>query len=119
LITAATKCWGGKRGWRTAIWLVAIAFTLQFCIAQTHIHDSATAIHETASSSHGKSPIDNSPMDCPLCQAVANGSAFFLPASALVLLPAVCVELSAPILRLRVAFDVAAHNWKSRAPPKA
>jgi hypothetical protein len=118
-MTAATaKLWGGDQGWRAAIWLVVIAFALQSFVAQTHIHDAATVIHQSVSGSHGKPPIDNGPLDCPLCQAVAHGSTYFPPASALFLLPAACIELATSVLSLRVTFVVAAHSWKSRAPPK-
>jgi hypothetical protein len=117
--TAGTKLSTERQAWRFAIWLVVITFTLQSFIAQIHIHDVATIIHETSSGSHGNAPADNVPMDCPFCQAVAHGSAFFLPTTVLFLIPAVWIELAAPILRLHATFAVAAHNWKSRAPPKA
>jgi len=117
---ATAGLWSGRQGWRAIIWLVVIAFSLQSYIAQTHIHDAATALHETSSGSHdNKSPIGNNPMDCPFCQAVAHGGTFFLSATTPLLLSAAWIELPAPVLSLRATFDAVAHSWKSRAPPKA
>ena len=109
----------GRQGWRIAIWLVIIAFTLQSFIAQTHIHDVAIISHEATSGSGGTAPVDSVPLDCPFCQAVAHGGTFFLPTIVLFLVAATWIASAEFGSGSHLAFAVAAHNWKSRAPPKA
>ena len=103
-----------------AIWLILAAFTLQSYVAQTHIHDSAPAAIAKAftTTSHGKTPVDNSPMDCPLCQAAALAGAFALPATPLLILSAAGIFLAAPDHPAPASYDTVAHIWRSRAPPQ-
>jgi hypothetical protein len=108
-----------EHGWRFAIWLVLAAFTLQSYVVQTHIHDAAPAAITKAftNTGNGKSPVDNSPMDCPFCQAALAG-AFALPATPLLVLSAVGILLAAPDHPAPASYDAAAHIWRSRAPPQ-
>jgi hypothetical protein len=121
--SAAT--WGGigKAG-RLLACLILVAFTLQSYVAQTHIHDAGPASIGKAldapvlnKAPGGKSPLDNSPVDCPFCQAVAHDGIFFIPASPLLFLSSVWIEMAAPIVRLAASSGERAHNWQSRAPP--
>lgn len=116
---SVTRRLDGRRGWRVIVAsLLLIAFTLQSYITQTHIHSvSPAAISKTLAGSHGKAPVDDSPMDCPFCQAVAHDGPFFLPGAPVLLLSAIWVELGAPFFSARVNAVVPAHNWQSRAPP--
>ncbi len=117
-ITGAMFGWNTGLSWRFVACFLLIAFTLQSYITQTHIHNGTpAAISKIVTGSHGKAPVDDNPMDCPFCQAVAHNGPFFLPAAPLLLLSAVWTELAAPSLRMRVTADAAAHNWQSRAPP--
>ena len=102
-----------------AIWLILAAFTLQSYVAQTHIHDTAPAIAKAfTTSSHGKTPADNSPMDCPFCQAAALTGVFAIPVTPLLILSAVGIFLAAPDHPAPAAYDTVAHIWRSRAPPQ-
>lgn len=108
-----------KRAWRVIACLLLISFTLQSYITQTHIHSTSTAaIAKILVGSHDKAPIDDGPLDCPFCQAVAHDGPFFLPATALLLLAVMGVELAAPPFGARKNAYVPAHNWQSRAPPR-
>jgi hypothetical protein len=122
---AAAKAKTRDRGWRFAIWLVLVAFTLQAYVTQVHIHDAApTTIDKGAISKsitdagHGKSPGGDNPLDCPFCQAVAQAGAFALPASPLLLLSVASIVLAAPDHPAAVATNTVAHIWRSRAPPQ-
>jgi hypothetical protein len=124
MATAATKLLGGKQGWRFAVWLVLIAFTLQCFVEQIHIDSQsqgATAVHSSlaSTSTHGKAPINNNSIYCPFCQAVAYGGAFFQPATPLFLLSEQWLELAPPHLIIGATANAATHNWQSRAPPRS
>lgn len=110
---------GWKRAWRVIACLLLISFTLQSYITQTHIHSTSTAaIAKILVGSHDKTPIDDGPLDCPFCQAVAHDGPFFLPAMPLLLLSVMGVELATPLFGARENAAVPAHNWQSRAPPR-
>jgi hypothetical protein len=105
-------------GWRFIACLILISFTLQSYITQTHIHNVApAAIAKTVSHAPSKTPIDDNPMDCPFCQAVAHDGPFFLPTVPLLILSIEFVELSPPALRRHHLWETPAHIWQSRAPP--
>ena len=112
--------------WRFIALLALVAFTLQSFIIQTHIHGvsrnfDGTAIVKILASSpaHGKVPVDNSPLDCPFCQAIAHTGAFFTPAAPILILPSVWTECAAPSFLLCTVARAAARSWQSRAPPQA
>src|SRR5579872_6259130 len=89
---------GWKRAWRVIACLLLITFTLQSYITQTHIHSTSTvAIAKTLPGSHGNAPVDDGPLDCPFCQAVAHDGPFFLPAIPFLLLSVIGVELATPL----------------------
>jgi hypothetical protein len=105
-------------GWRFIACLILISFTLQSYITQTHIHNVApAAIAKTVSHTPGKAPVDDNPIDCPFCQAVAHNGSFFLPTVPLLILSIEFVELAAPALRSHNVAQASAHIWQSRAPP--
>lgn len=105
--------------------LVAFAFALQSFVTQTHIHGVALPfggpeIVKVATSSSGgsKVPADNSPLDCPYCQAIAHSGLFFMPAAPLLRVPA---ELARSILApdfLQIIKSAAILLRRSRAPPR-
>jgi hypothetical protein len=109
---------------RFVAFVVVLAFTLQSFIIQTHIHGTsqtfgAAAIVKilTDAPGHGQLPVDNSPVDCPFCQAIDHVGAFFAPAMPLLLLPAAQAERMAHAIAARVMAGHTALNWRSRAPP--
>jgi hypothetical protein len=107
----------GSSGWRFIACLILIAFTLQSYITQTHIHNLAPAAIAKIVPSHGKAPVDDNPVDCPFCQAVAHDGPFFAPTVPLLILSVAFVELAAPAFSLHRPSDVLTHIWQSRAPP--
>ncbi|HEX4104724.1 MAG TPA: hypothetical protein VHX92_00690 [Rhizomicrobium sp.] len=104
-------------GWRLVACLILVAFTLQSYITQTHIHNVAPAATAKITPLHGNAPVDDNPVDCPFCQAVAHDGPFFAPAVPLLILSIEFVELAAPALRFHRSWDAPAHIWQSRAPP--
>ena len=106
-------------GWRLIAFLVMLAFSFQSYVAQTHIHEAAAPATAALIKNlgHNKSPVDNSPLDCPFCQAVAHDGAFFMPHAPLLFLAAQWVEMAAPHFFLADHSADANHNWRSRAPP--
>jgi len=110
----------GVTGWRLIAALVALAFTFQSYVAQTHIHDSAAASSTIAKvPHHNKSPLGNTPVECPFCQAVAHAGTFFMPVAPLLFLSEQWIEMSAPHLAVGASANAATHNWQSRAPPRS
>ena len=116
---AAARTNGRVTGWRVIAILVMLAFSFQSYVAQTHIHEAAAPATAALIKNlgHNKSPVDNSPLDCPFCQAVAHDAAFFVPHSPLLFLSAQWVEMAAPHFVLADHSADANHNWRSRAPP--
>ena len=105
-------------GWRLIAGLILIAFSLQSWVTQTHIHSATpAAVVKIFHHSQGKAPLDDNPMDCPFCQAVAHDGPFFLPTVPLLILSIAFVELAAPSMRFHRPSEAAAHIWQSRAPP--
>ncbi len=105
-------------GWRFIASLILIAFTLQAYITQTHVHAAApAAVSKIITHSPTKTPLDDNPMDCPFCQAVAHDGPFFLPAAPLLILSQSFVELAPHAFRIHRFWDAPAHIWQSRAPP--
>jgi hypothetical protein len=105
--------------WRLAAALVFLAFSFQSYVAQTHIHDIA-ATGFTQSVFHlgqNKAPTENSPLDCPFCQAATYAGSFFIPDPSLLLLAPHWMELAPlrhPLARNGITAN---HKWQSRAPP--
>ena len=105
-------------GWRFIACLILLTFSLQSYVTQTHIHSATpAAVAKLFSHAPSKAPLDDNPLDCPFCQAVAHDGPFFLPTIPLLVLSVAFVELAAPSFRTHRPSDVAAHIWQSRAPP--
>jgi hypothetical protein len=104
---------------RFVVFITVLAFALQSYFAQTHIHAAhgVAGIVATHSLAHGKTPLDNSQLDCPFCQAVAHAGVFLTPAPQLMFLPVWAVSEAPSFVIHTVAAAAAAHNWQSRAPP--
>ena len=109
---------------RFVVFLVVLVFAFQSYVAQTHIHGQAQSLYGVAkiaaapSPMPGKLPLDNSPTDCPFCQAVNLAGAFITPAALLFQLPQMWVASVTHIVIARDASGAVAHDWKSRAPPR-
>jgi hypothetical protein len=99
--------------------LVMLAFSFQSYVAQTHIHDAAPAGLAIAKAQHhNKSPLGNTPVECPFCQAVADAGNIFMPAIPLLFLSEQWMESALPHLIPRGNASAAPHGWQSRAPPR-
>lgn len=107
-----------RGGWRLMAVLLMVAFSFQSYVAQTHIHQSAsTAAAATVQHRGHNSPAENSPFDCPICQAVSHVGSFFVPDVVMPFLAAQFVETANPQF-YRADRGTAVHrNWQSRAPP--
>jgi hypothetical protein len=100
--------------------LVLLAFVFQSYALQTHIHAGAT--HPAISSrvpASGKGPVSNSPMECPLCQALAHDGIFLEPAAVLALFFGAGWFVAVPKPHAAHSPGTAMHAWQSRAPPRA
>jgi hypothetical protein len=110
----------GITGWRLIAVLAALAFTFQSYVAQTHIHDAAPLSSTLAKGlHHNKSPLGNTPVECPFCQAITHAGAFFMPVAPLLFLCEQWMEMAAPKLIAGAGAGAATHNWQSRAPPRS
>ena len=109
---------------RLVVLVVAFSWALQCYIAQTHIHslpqglDGAVKTATERSSTPAKTPIDNSPMECPLCQAVMHAGAVVVSATPILNLTLAWIETVRLTVAVRPSFDVTMHQWQSRAPPR-
>ena len=110
-------------GRRFVVCLVALAFMLQSYVTQSHLHDSSQKFGVSTvleggvkAPAHGKLPIDDSPLNCSICQAIAHAGAVLAPAT-LPLIPTLSSELAASFAALRLTATATIHSWQSRAPP--
>ena len=105
--------------WRVIAAVVMLAFASQCYLAQTHIHESTAAaagalVHAPGP---GKSPVGNSPLDCPFCQVVNHAGSVLLSDVPLLLLPSLWTRVVAPHLLVPDLATATNHPWQSRAPP--
>jgi len=103
---------------RFVVFVAALAFALQSYIAQTHIHDGVPGFAPRLATGQGKLPADRGQADCPLCQAVIHVGVFVAPASLVLILPFAWVKTDLLVFTARAASAAAAHDWRSRAPPR-
>ena len=110
-------------GFRSVVWILLLAFTVQSFITQVHIHSThAGSIIEFVKApanapQHAKIPLQDSKSNCPFCQAVVYAGAFFAPT--LDLLPQVArVEIAPPFLVAYAIESISPHPWYSRGPPR-
>jgi len=114
-----------RSGFRSIVWLLLVAFTLQSFITATHIHgafgasDAAIAKAQPAAPSHSKAPDNGDVKNCPFCQAIIHSGAFFAPSAPNLLLPVMLAAVAAPAIASDVIDSLSSHTWRSRAPPQA
>ena len=106
---------------RFVVFIAVFAFALQSFVAQTHIHAESLAgiVKIAATSTSGKAPVEHSQADCPFCQAVMHVGAVVASAPPLLRLPFTWVETSALVFAAVAITGADAHDWHSRAPPRA
>jgi hypothetical protein len=115
----------GEQGFRVLTLIVALAFTLQSFVTQTHIHalgpvGGGTAVVKLLKGpSPNPSPLDSSDNACAFCQAIAHSGAFFAPSAPVFLLPAASNTPALLPVAVSITGSALAHSWQSRAPPKA
>lgn len=114
----------GEQGLRVLTLILALAFTLQSFVTQTHIHGIGPAAEPGIAkllkgSPPNPSPLDSSDNSCAFCQAVAHSGAFFAPSAPVLLLPVSSTALALPPVVVSISGNAFAHSWQSRAPPKA
>jgi hypothetical protein len=98
--------------------LIVLAFSFQSYVAQTHIHDAAPITSDSAKSTHhNKSPLGNTPVECPFCQAVAHDGTVFMPMAPVLFLSEQWIEMASPYFMLHGNAVAPVHDWQSRAPP--
>ena len=122
--------------WRSVlIYLFVVAFALQNCLTQSHIHTTQNLSHSgaivdagskaiagkaslaTASSKQNQNPANDDPANCPMCQALALSGHFVaasriaIPAPTQVSSASVTPDLAVSIL------SAASHSWRGRGPP--
>ena len=115
--TAKTRAWQLGRVWRLLAAAVLLAFSFQSYLAQTHIHEGAATAVLVYHPGHGKPPVDNSPLDCPFCQAVTHAASFLVPGTLLPFLAPQWVKITALHNLLADKSTATKYNWQSRAPP--
>jgi hypothetical protein len=106
---------------RFVVFLAVFAFALQSFVAQTHIHAESLAsiVKIAAATPSGKAPVDHNQADCPFCQAVVHVGSVVTSAPPLLRLPFSWVETAAFVISAVAISSSTAHDWQSRAPPRA
>jgi len=110
-----------------AAFVVALLFTLQSYVTQTHIHlenplpawagAQSYLQHPEARSHHGKRPVDDDPDHCPLCQAAVISGSFLKPVLPVLPPPVVHAGVLRIILQSGILAPAFTHAWQGRAPP--
>jgi len=104
---------------RFVVFVAMFAFALQSFIAQTHIHAESPAGIAKIATTSSKAPADHSQADCPFCQAVVHVGSVVASAPPLLRLPYSWVQTAAVIFTAGAISGSTAHDWQSRAPPRA
>ena len=113
-------------GLRTFVLLAALfTFLWQSFVVETHLHAHLAAVSVTTASHNIQKQADvgnnpaapKLPVNCPLCQELAQSGAYLVPAAVLFASPPI-IEVTAPMVSvLHSAPDGRSHAWQSRAPP--
>jgi hypothetical protein len=102
--------------------LLALSFTLQAFVTQTHIHVGATAVTAGVvmeKTSPGKtSPLDNETTNCLFCQEMLHSGQFSLAAAPQLALPVETGTFVSIPLALPLLLGAIPHGWQSRGPPR-
>lgn len=116
---------GARALWVALLFLTLFAFTWQSFVTQTHRHAGARgaalalavqAPGAAALEKGGQVPADT-PDNCPICQEIAHGGAYLLPAPIAFQPPPALAAWFAVTLLLALALRQQSHAWRSRAPP--
>lgn len=98
---------------------VFLLFACQSYLVQTHVHKVPLRDHASYTAPHhSRTPGDDNPATCPLCQAGVTSGTFMVPVLP-AYLPALVHVARAQVHAVR-AFATAAfsHDWFSRGPPR-
>jgi hypothetical protein len=105
--------------------LILFAFALQSYLIQTHIHgDTDTSAHTCAAQclTHAPAkaplPLGKAAIDCPLCHALVNAGAFFVPTALIPFVPQVLWSVLSLPAKTPVIQATLARDGLSRAPPR-
>ncbi len=120
-------------GWRSVVLTLALlAFALQSYITQTHIHfvsaqafglsgDNFTPTIKTTDGKTApakKTPSNDDPANCPVCQAAAHAGQFITPSAIGFALPSETVAIVPLAIVVLTASETVSHGWQGRAPPR-
>lgn len=108
--------------------VLAMAFTLQCYVTQTHIHVGATAatagfVLDQRAALKGAQPDKQSPAgddstNCLFCQEMLYAGQYVAPAAVVFVLPAQSVSFVPPSIAVARVIARASHSWQGRAPPR-
>jgi hypothetical protein len=120
-------------GWRRIVVAFALlTFALQSYITQTHIHFAASQVFGLSSDEFTptaklagdktapakKTPANDDPANCPLCQAAAHSGQFVTPSAIGFVLPSEAVAIVTLAIAIRTVSEITSHGWQGRAPPR-
>ena len=124
-------------GWRLFVASLAlIAFAFQSYVTQTHIHFAAISVASAgqpageiphAGKSVGgqldapknKTPSNDDPLKCPLCQAVGYAGHFVAPSAVAPLLPFAAISILPLAISIASSRGSPSHIWQGRGPPNS
>jgi hypothetical protein len=124
-------------GWRLLVASLAlIAFTFPSYVTQTHIHfavpSSIGTIKRVGSTEQAgkvaggqlgtqkkKTPSNDDPMKCPLCQAVGYAGHFVTPSAAALVLPLTPIAILPLAVSIVSPRESPSHIWQGRGPPSS
>lgn len=112
---------------------VFLAFAFQSYLTQTHIHvpnegkagvfasveKNAPLAKQKISGKQtpDKSPSNDDPANCPICQQMMHSGAYVAPDFVAVLLPSLPISILPYVIALPATSVAVSHVWRSRAPP--
>jgi hypothetical protein len=120
-------------GWRRVVLALALlTFALQSYITQTHIHFASSQVFGLSGDNFAptikltdgktapakKTPSNDDPANCPLCQAAAHSGQFVTPSAIGFALPSEAIAIVPLAIVVVTASETISHGWQSRAPPR-
>jgi hypothetical protein len=102
--------------------LIAFALFVQGYATQTHFHKltgtpTNIALKANGSPEHDRYPLNNDPINCPICQQISHAGQYVAPAWLLPFLILASVSKIEITTSVMPHYDAVSHSWRGRGPP--
>jgi hypothetical protein len=102
--------------------VLLLALVIQGFATQTHLHWQKVSPDSVASAAnhvpgHDKYPLNQDPVNCPICQQIIHAGQFVAPAWLNPFLLVLAISTIEIVNIVLPGFDAVSHSWRGRGPP--